>query len=421
MQEPEKNSNRAESDIRVRENASSWLPTRFGRMEVKVYRNSNGMESMAVISGQLDNSEPVPVRVHSACLTAEVLGSLKCDCKSQLDYALQYIADHNGLVIYLPQEGRGIGLVNKIRAYALQDQGLDTVDANRALGLPDDARCYRDAAQILRMLGIKRISLMTNNPRKISDLVSLGVDVVERVPLPLMANEHSISYLRTKQLRMGHFLGAASESAPPSVARRETWRPIVHANFALDRHGRTADDSGEPLALSCRQDWRRVHELREHYCAVVVGAKTWQIDKPRLTARQQRLGRAPRRQPDRIIFAGHHDCQFEPDERRTFVVGKQCASSEAIRIDSRDHTLTEPLRALQSHGINSILVEGGLTLLRSFLREQKIDQLTVYIRTEFEQTAVNAIRKALPGLPLDTLQFERFGKGILASSRRLYQ
>lgn len=419
MQDPDKNSSRTESDTRVRESASSWLPTRFGRMEIKVFQNAEGQESMAVIAGRPDTREPVPVRVHSACLTAEVLGSLKCDCKSQLDYALQYIADHNGVVIYLPQEGRGIGLVNKVRAYALQDQGLDTVDANRALGLPDDARSYRDAEQILKALGIERICLMTNNPKKISDLVALGVDVVERVPMPLMANEHSISYLKTKQLRMGHFLGMAAESATPSIARGETRRPIVHANFALDRYGRTADDSGEPLALSCRQDWRRVHELREHYSAVVVGAKTWQIDKPRLTARRQRLGRTPRRQPDRIIFAGHHECRFEPDERRTFVVGANCETSDAIRIDSRDHTLAEPLSALQSHGVNSILVEGGLTLLRSFLREQQIDQLTIYVRTEFEQTAVNAIRKALPGLPLGTLQFERFGKGILASSRRL--
>ena len=419
MDSSEHNSDCIEPGSWVREEASSSLPTRFGNMQVKVYRNPEGQESMAIISGELDASLPVPVRVHSACLTAEVLSSMKCDCKSQLDYALQYIADNDGVVIYLPQEGRGIGLVNKIRAYALQEQGLDTVDANRALGLPDDARSYSDAAHILSNLGIKQIRLMTNNPLKASDLTSLGIEVSERVPLPMMANEHSIGYLNTKQARMGHVFGLADNFAKPDIAPDEPSRPIVHANFALDQNGKTAQDCGQALALSCGQDWRRVHELREHYAAVVVGARTWQIDKPCLTARSQRLGRAPRRQPDRVIFAGQHHCEFEADARRTFIIGNSKAAAGAIQIESADHSLTEPLQALQGHGVSSILVEGGLTLLRSFIRERKIDQLTIYVRTEIQQTAADAIHNALPDFPLNTLQFERFGKGILASTGRM--
>lgn len=415
----EHNSDSVEPICWVREEASSSLPTRFGNMQVKVYRNPEGQESMAIISGDPDTGLPVPVRVHSACLTAEVLSSMKCDCKSQLDYALQYIADNDGVVIYLPQEGRGIGLVNKIRAYALQEQGLDTVDANRALGLPDDARSYCDAAHILNDLGINRIRLMTNNPRKASDLTSLGIEVNERVPLPMMANEHSIAYLNTKQARMGHVFGVVDNFGAPDIAPEAPSRPIVHANFALDQNGKTAQDCGQALALSCSQDWRRVHELREHYSAVVVGARTWQLDKPCLTARRQCLGRAPRRQPDRVIFAGQHNCEFEADERRTFIVGNNAAPVGAIQIDSADHSLTKPLHELQAHGVSSMLVEGGLTLLRSFIREQKIDQLTIYVRTELKQTAADAIYKALPGFPLSALQFERFGKGILASTGRL--
>lgn len=419
MDKSGKNSDSVEPISWVREEASSSLPTRFGNMQVKVYTNPDGQESMAIISGNPNAGLPVPVRVHSACLTAEVLSSMKCDCKSQLDYALQYIADNDGVVIYLPQEGRGIGLVNKIRAYALQEQGLDTVDANRALGLPDDARHYRDAAHILNDLGIKSIRLMTNNPLKASELTSLGIEVNERVPLPMMANEHSIAYLNTKQARMGHVYGVTDHFGEADIAPETPSRPIVHVNFALDKDGKTAQDCGQALALSCGQDWRRVHELREHYSAVVVGARTWQLDKPCLTARQQRLGRVPRRQPDRVIFAGQHACDFEADERRTFIVGNAEVMPGAIHIDSLDHSLDKPLHALQSHGISSILVEGGLTLLHSFIRERKIDQLTIYVRTEIKETAADAICKALPGLPQNTLQFERFGKGILASSGRL--
>ncbi len=188
----------------ITEEASAMLPTRFGDMRIRVYTNELGAESMAIISGTPDAASAVPVRVHSACITGEVLGSMKCDCKSQLDYALKFIAEHGGVVIYLPQEGRGVGLVNKIRAYALQDEGMDTVEANRALGLPDDARSYHDAACILARLGIGNIRLLTNNPLKVSELQKLGIEVSERLPMPLMANKHSADYLKTKHERMGH-------------------------------------------------------------------------------------------------------------------------------------------------------------------------------------------------------------------------
>jgi len=231
----------------VTEEASSLLPTRFGSMLVRVYTNEQGAESMAIISGTLDANSAVPIRVHSACLTAEVLGSMKCDCKSQLDYALQYIADHGGLVIYLPQEGRGVGLVNKIRAYALQEQGLDTVDANRALGLPDDAREYHDAASILDQLGIRKIRLLTNNPLKVTELQALGVEVTERIPMPLMANKYSLAYLSTKRSRMGHLFEMEEAGGAPEIPPVDISRPVVHVNFAIDENGRTANDTGNPL------------------------------------------------------------------------------------------------------------------------------------------------------------------------------
>ena len=190
----------------MKKEASTNLPTRFGDFLVNIYTAEGGQECLAIIAGRINTEAKVAVRVHSACLTAEVLSSLKCDCKSQLDYALNYISEAGGVVLYLPQEGRGVGLINKIRAYSLQEKGYDTVDANRALGLPDDARTYNDAAAILSDLGINKVRLITNNPSKVSALMALGIDVCERIPLPLMANKHSTDYLETKRKRMGHLI-----------------------------------------------------------------------------------------------------------------------------------------------------------------------------------------------------------------------
>lgn len=384
-------------------------------MLVRIFRNRDGEESIAIVSGQPDPSKAVPVRVHSACLTAEVLSSLKCDCKSQLDFALAYIASNDGMVIYLPQEGRGVGLSNKIRAYALQEDGLDTVDANRALGLPDDARSYQDAALILQHLGISRIRLITNNPQKVTALNSLGIEIESRLPMPLMANQHSIDYLRTKHARMGHLFDIEEHPAQATLENPPPDRPMVHVNFALDRHGRTEPKNGESIQLSCDQDWRRVHELRESYAGIVVGARTWLKDDPCLTAREERLGREPQRQPDRVIFAGSRDCRIEPDRRRTFVIGKQRDRDDAIYIEAVDHGLAKPLYALRQHGVNSLLVEGGLTLLRSFVREKLVDRLTIYVRTGSLATAAAAVSIALPELSLERVQFEKFGLGILVS------
>ena len=182
------------------------LPTRFGPFRVVVYKELDGdKEHVAVTTGEVEGAEDVLIRVHSECLTGEVLHSLKCDCRAQLDLALERIHTHGtGAVLYLRQEGRGIGLGNKIRAYAMQDQGLDTVDANLALGFEDDERGYQVAADMLRDLGIKSVALMTNNPRKVAGLERGGIVVSRREPHEIEAHEHNRDYLMTKQARLGH-------------------------------------------------------------------------------------------------------------------------------------------------------------------------------------------------------------------------
>jgi GTP cyclohydrolase II len=182
------------------------MPTRRGLFQMHVFTEAgSGREHVALVKGEPGAERPVLCRVHSECLTGEVLGSLRCDCGSQLDDALKRIArEEEGILIYLRQEGRGIGLTEKIRAYALQDEGLDTVEANERLGFDADLRDYRPAVEILAWFGIRQIRLMTNNPAKITALRNAGLDITCREPIIADPNSHSEGYLRTKRDKMGH-------------------------------------------------------------------------------------------------------------------------------------------------------------------------------------------------------------------------
>jgi GTP cyclohydrolase II len=184
------------------------LPTRFGLFTMYGFLDKpDGKEHTAMVHGTVEGREGCPVRIHSECHTGDVWGSLRCDCREQLEESLRYVKTQEaGVVIYLRQEGRGIGLLNKLKAYALQDQGVDTVDANNRLGLPTDARDYRPAAEILRLLGIPSVSLITNNPDKIQGLEQEGIPVRRRIPIVIPSNVHNRRYLRTKKERLGHLL-----------------------------------------------------------------------------------------------------------------------------------------------------------------------------------------------------------------------
>ena len=188
--------------------ASSRLPTAWGEFTIHGFEDeSNGQEHIALTMGDVSNGEPVLARIHSECLTGDALHSLRCDCGAQLDAAMQAIArEGRGVLLYLRQEGRGIGLVNKIRAYQLQDQGADTVEANEQLGFGADMRQYDMLGAMLHQLGIQQLRLMTNNPRKLHALENLGVTVVDRLPLHTGENPHNALYLATKAGKLGHLL-----------------------------------------------------------------------------------------------------------------------------------------------------------------------------------------------------------------------
>lgn len=210
---------RRQNEKLVKCQARARLPTRHGEFMLNVYEDlMTGKQHLAMVLGEVARRKGVLVRVHSSCITGDTLGSLKCDCGAQLEKALQRIASEGcGVLLYLNQEGRGIGLLNKIRSYALQDQGLDTVEANEALGFKADLREYGIGAQILADLGLSEIKILTNNPRKIVGIEGYGLKVVERVPMQVPPNRHNIHYIKAKKDKLGHLLEVAVPEDPAAA------------------------------------------------------------------------------------------------------------------------------------------------------------------------------------------------------------
>jgi GTP cyclohydrolase II len=210
------------------------LPTRFGEFRIVAFwNNRDAKEHVAVVHGDVLGRDDVPTRLHSECLTGDALGSLRCDCRDQLEVALRALgAMERGCLLYLRQEGRGIGLINKVRAYALQDTGLDTVEANLALGFRDDERDYAIAAHMLKSLRIQSVRLMTNNPRKIRQLTQYGLHVSGRIPHVIPSNPYNRFYLETKATRSGHFIDLAGRSRLP-----EQSDPVVVEGMAWESEG----------------------------------------------------------------------------------------------------------------------------------------------------------------------------------------
>lgn len=187
--------------------ADAFFPSKFGMFRIYAFTNGDGKEHLALVCGKIENNVVPLVRIHSKCLTGDTLASLRCDCRNQLESALKMISKAGkGILLYLDQEGRGIGLSNKIKAYSLQDSGMDTVEANVHLGFPDDLRDYSEAAEILKLLEVREVRLITNNPKKTSDLEKCGIKITGRVPLVIKPNKFNKKYIETKRDKMNHIL-----------------------------------------------------------------------------------------------------------------------------------------------------------------------------------------------------------------------
>lgn len=392
--------------IKIQDTVWARLPIEEGDFRLYVYP-SEGKEHVAFVCGDVAGQENVLTRIHSECFTGDVLGSLRCDCGPQLHEALSMIGrTGQGILLYLRQEGRGIGLPEKLRAYNLQDEGYDTVDANLKLGHAADGRDYSMAAVILTDLQVRSVELITNNPAKIDGLRELGVRVDRRRPLVVPVSAEGERYMKSKIERMEHLVAMdslkrrpARKSAVPSVSEElEAWldeqpvpaeRPLVTLTYAQSLDGSIALEAGQQLLLSGPESQLLTHRLRRWHDGILVGIGTVLADNPQLTVR---------------LVEGNNPRPIVVDTRLRFplqarmlanavkpwiATGPGGDGSELKRngaeifelpLGADGHVdLRALLAQLRRQGIRRLMVEGGATVLRAFMREQLADNAIVTI------------------------------------------
>jgi GTP cyclohydrolase II len=393
------------------------LPIREGEFRMALYQDPSdrAKEHIALIFGNVADREGVLTRVHSECFTGDVLGSLRCDCGEQLESALQLVGEAGaGVLLYLRQEGRGIGLLEKLKAYNLQDRGFDTVDANVELGHQPDARDYAVAALILQDLEVRSVDLITNNPAKISGLESYGVPVRQRVPLAVSPTDHSAEYLNTKVERMNHLIsldmlrnvvkvGNGSNGSNGAERRHDpsAWldslelpadRPLVTISFAQSLDGSIALHRKAPLAISGPESQEMTHRLRRWHDGIMVGINTLLADNPRLTVR---LVDGPSPRPivadTRLRFPASARLLENPNsvligtgprhdvERRKELEDRNVEILEIPEDPNGGIDLKVFLRELKENGIDRLMVEGGARIICSFLRCRLADAAVVTV------------------------------------------
>ncbi|MBS2040714.1 GTP cyclohydrolase II [bacterium] len=395
------------ANLQVRQVVTARLPVEAGDFRMLAFHNGDGKDHLALVLGEVDGQEEVLVRVHSECLTGDVFGSRRCDCGPQLNEALRLIgAAGKGVLVYLRQEGRGIGLIEKMRAYNLQDCGYDTLDANLALGHPADAREYFTAAQMLARLGVRSVRLLTNNPEKVEGLGRWGIPVVSRQPIQVNSHPDNARYLVTKTQRMGHVLDLDRIHQDLAASRQtcselEGWlqaqtipelRPLVTLTYAQSLDGSIAQIAGQPFPISCQESAVLTHRLRRSHQAILVGVGTVVADDPQLNVRFVD-GPSPTpivldphlRIPDqaRILHSGRRPiiiCGPEADGARKLQLSQQGARLLQARTGrGGEFDLAEVLGALRKLGVERLMVEGGSRVLHSFLRQKAADLAVVTV------------------------------------------
>jgi 3,4-dihydroxy 2-butanone 4-phosphate synthase/GTP cyclohydrolase II len=413
------------------------FPTPFGMFEAHAFGGESGHVHLALVVGEVDGCEDVLTRLHSECLTGDALGSLRCDCGVQLRLALRTIAaEQRGVVVYATgHEGRGIGLLNKLRCYVEQDRGADTVDANLRLGLPVDARDYRDTATVLAALGIGSVRLLTNNPAKVDGLRRAGMNVTETVPLATSPHARNADYLHTKQLRLGHLRPAGTtigngngngngngtgtgtghgEGEPVAAAydtsellgrvRPHPDRPYVVLKFAQTLDGRIATATGDAKWISTEAERSVAHALRASCDCVLVGIGTVMQDDPQLTVRLV-AGASPRRAVLDSTARTPLTAQALGADAATIVLTTERASEhrraalraagarvEVVASGDDGVDVAAALKRLSQSGIRSVLVEGGAKVITSMLSAGVVDRMIVAVSPLIIGTGTEAVR-----------------------------
>ena len=400
-----------------REVATLPLGTAFGEFELHAFEFASGAVYLALMRGEIGDGRAILARLHSECVTGDALGSLRCDCGTQLrEAARQIAAEGRGVLVYATDhEGRGIVLVNKLRAYMLQENGADTVEANCRLGFPPDARRYDAAARCLGLLGVRSVRLLTNNPSKVEALTRAGIDVEQTVPLQTSPHVRNIGYLHTKEARLGHVspAGAPLDGNPigeavniaPLLGRgvAPSWRPYVVLKYAQTVDGRIATRRGEAKWISSEAERRISHGLRAACDAVLVGVGTAIIDDPQLTVRM-----VPGPSPLRVVLDSTlrlpSTARVLDDRAGTVVITTQQSDEErrvALRVRSvgvhvvdagpRGVDLANALQSLRRLGVGSLLVEGGARVITSFFAEKLVDRLVVGIAPTIMGSGIDAV------------------------------
>jgi 3,4-dihydroxy 2-butanone 4-phosphate synthase/GTP cyclohydrolase II len=432
----------------VREVARIQLPTVSGEFDTRAFRSASGHVYLAMIKGEIGDGHSVLTRVHSECLTGDALGSLRCDCGAQLDLGLRALAaEGRGILVYATgHEGRGIGLVDKLRAYMEQDRGADTVDANLRLGLPADGRHYGDAAAVLKAVGVRSVRLATNNPHKVDGLTTAGITVEQVVPAPAIPHLRNQRYLRTKQNRLGHaaLIGhqVPAEHQARSVdvssllgdATPGRDRPFVVLRYAQTLDGRILSGPAEPGAADGEAQDLIWHALRAACDAVLVGVGTVLADNPQLTVRA-----TPGRSPARVVLDSRLRTPLTaavlnldaPTYLMTNSHVDDRAKQEALaaRHVAVRRTPAGPggldigvvLRQLHAEGIRSVVVEGGPRVITSLLAAGLADRVIVCISPQIRGRAegiVGELRAGVdsPALGLDGRSVHLVGDAIIVAA-----
>lgn len=398
----------------IEKKVTASIPSKYGEFDLSLFTtNQDTKEHLALIYGSVAQSENILVRIHSECFTGDILGSLRCDCGEQLQLSMSQIAlEGKGIIIYLRQEGRGIGLVEKLKSYNLQDLGKDTIDANLALGHEIDTRSYEIAALILKELQIKSIRLLTNNPKKIEALSNYNLNINERIPIKGTISSYNAFYLLTKIKKMNHL---SHENEMRELLEKcqsvKRLKPQVTLSYAQSLDGAISTQEKKRILLSSKDSLIMTHQLRSQHDAILVGIGTILNDDPLLTVRY-----AEGDDPLPVILDSklsiNLNARILQNKNRPIIFTTKLADSDkkkqllniGITIFETDTNfekrinIESMLEKLYQLGVKSLMVEGGQEIMTSFIKENCVDKVVITIAPYFIG-GLSVLSKELTSLP----------------------